>query len=156
MCSPELSLQSFVVDSDVDRDTVADLRALLLSGHRFRQAVADHFEVSLSEIVMLGNLAAAGGELSPSDLGDRMLLRSGTLTAIIDRLVQAGYVERRAHRTDRRRVVVRITAAGRRAARFVQHHLLRALDAAGYDGAPAALASVAAALEGAADEVRRR
>ena len=46
------------------------------------------------------------------DLGRRLQLDSGTLTPLLKRLEQAGLVERRRDRTDERRVVVSLTAAG--------------------------------------------
>jgi len=89
--------------SDPER-AVGELRALLLAGQRFRQAVADHFGLSLSAAVVPGHLADAGGQLMPSELTERMLVGSGTLTAIIDRLAHNGHVHRRPDPGDRRRV----------------------------------------------------
>ena len=43
--------------------------------------------------------------------------KRSTLTAVVDRLEAKGFVRRRAHPTDRRSVVVALTAAGRPVAR---------------------------------------
>lgn len=107
-----------------------ELRAALLAGQRFRQAVADHVGLSLSATVALGHLADAGGRLSPGELAERMLVGSGTLTAVIDRLARDGHVQRRPHRDDRRRVLVVLTTAGRQVVRYAQRHMERALAAA--------------------------
>jgi DNA-binding MarR family transcriptional regulator len=139
-----------------DNDDVTQLRALLLAGQRFRQAVADHFDMSLSETVVVGHLADAGGELVPGELGERMLVGSGTLTAIIDRLARRGFVVRAPHRHDRRRVQVSLTASGRRVARFAQQHMTRALATAGPDvGTSAELGRIASALDAETARLRR-
>ncbi|HET7304960.1 MAG TPA: MarR family transcriptional regulator [Segeticoccus sp.] len=133
----------------------AELRAVLLAGQRFRQAVADHVGLSLSATVALGHLADAGGRLSPGELADRMLVGSGTLTAVIDRLARGGHVERLPQAHDRRRVLVVLTPAGRRVARYVQQHMERALDASG--ATPESrrwLGALAAALGEEAERVR--
>ena len=52
-------------------------------------------------------------QLSPSTLLQETLVTSGTMTNRIDRLVTAGWVERRPDPGDRRGVLVRLTAGGR-------------------------------------------
>jgi DNA-binding MarR family transcriptional regulator len=50
---------------------------------------------------------------SGAELGERLLLDSATITGLLDRLEQAGLIERRAHATDRRVNRVVLTARGR-------------------------------------------
>lgn len=135
-------------------DEVAALRALLLAGQRFRRAMADHFKLSLSEAVLLGHLADAGGQLAPGELVHRMLVGSGTLTAVIDRLVEDGYVLRCPDPADRRRIQVSLTPAGRRTVRFVQDHLHRALTGT-YGKSSTALSRLAALAAALDDETER-
>lgn len=52
--------------------------------------------------------------LSVKELGDRLFLDSGTLTPLLKRLEAAGFVTRLRATDDERRVLVRLTAAGRR------------------------------------------
>lgn len=135
----------------------AELRAVLLAGQRFRQAVADHVGLSLSATVALGHLADAGGRLSPGELAERMLVASGTLTAVIDRLEQEGHVERRPQHHDRRRVLVALTPSGRRVAAYAERHMERALGTA--HATPESrrwLGTLAGALGEEAERVRRR
>ena len=47
-----------------------------------------------------------------AELGERLVLDSATMTGLIDRLVQARLVERRAHSADRRVNVICLTKAG--------------------------------------------
>jgi len=51
--------------------------------------------------------------LTVSDLGERLHLDSGTLTPLLKRLEAAGYVSRLRDVQDERRVLIRLTAAGR-------------------------------------------
>lgn len=54
-----------------------------------------------------------GDGLRPFVLEERLLLAQYNLSRVLDRIAEAGYVERRPHPGDRRGQVVRITASGR-------------------------------------------
>src|ERR687895_937889 len=54
------------------------------------------------------------------DLGRLLIAEAGHPSRLVDRLVEAGLVERRAAKGDRRRVELRLTPAGRRLARRVE------------------------------------
>lgn len=69
------------------------------------------------EFDVLAALRRAGRpyELPPRELLRQTLVSSGTTTNRIDRLAERGHVQRRPDPADRRGVLVRLTAAGRRA-----------------------------------------
>jgi DNA-binding MarR family transcriptional regulator len=52
-------------------------------------------------------------ELTPSDLAERAGVTRATVTGLLDGLEREGLVERLAHSTDRRRIALRLTAAGK-------------------------------------------
>jgi DNA-binding MarR family transcriptional regulator len=54
------------------------------------------------------------------DLGQLLIAEAGHPSRLVDRLVEAGLVERRAAKGDRRRVELRLLPAGRRLARRVE------------------------------------
>jgi DNA-binding MarR family transcriptional regulator len=54
------------------------------------------------------------------DLGRLLIAEAGHPSRLVDRLVEAGLVERRASQDDRRRVELKLTPAGRRLARRVE------------------------------------
>jgi DNA-binding MarR family transcriptional regulator len=68
------------------------------------------------------NVSAAGGlvlgilrdhgAMSPSELGERLIVTRATVTGLIDSLERRGYVRRSSHPSDRRRLVVEMTPAG--------------------------------------------
>ena len=113
---------------------VAALRGVLIAGERYRAAVADHVGIGSVESLVLSLLTEAGQPLTPHQIGSRMLLSSGTVTAILDRLEKAGLIRRTQHPTDRRSRLIVLTAAGRRVLQFSNNHL-RAVVASSTDGA---------------------
>lgn len=54
------------------------------------------------------------GPLPINQIGKKVLLTSGSITVAVDRLETKGFVERRAHGTDRRARIVNLTKAGRK------------------------------------------
>jgi len=63
------------------------------------------------------------GPLSPKQLGEKVLLTSGSMTAAVDRLAGRGLVRREDDARDRRACIVHLTVAGRRLIEraFAQH-----------------------------------
>ena len=80
-----------------------------------RQAFTEH-GIESWEFDVLAALRRAGApyELSPGRLLRETLVTSGTMTNRVDRLASRGLVERLPDPHDRRGVLVRLTAAGRR------------------------------------------
>jgi DNA-binding MarR family transcriptional regulator len=68
------------------------------------------------------NVSAAGGlvlgilrdygRMSPSELGERLIVTRATVTGLLDSLERRGFVSRSANPADRRSLVVEITPAG--------------------------------------------
>ena len=54
------------------------------------------------------------GPVSLNELGDLLIAEAGHPSRLVDRLVEAGFVERRAAQDDRRRVELSLTPRGRR------------------------------------------
>jgi DNA-binding MarR family transcriptional regulator len=59
-------------------------------------------------IATLGNTPG----MTATELGEKTLITKGTLTGVVDRLVDHGWVERVAHGSDRRCQIVRLTKSG--------------------------------------------
>ena len=62
---------------------------------------------------------AQAGPVSLGELGDLLIAEGGHPSRLVDRLVEAGLVERRAADSDRRRIELSLTARGRRLERKV-------------------------------------
>jgi DNA-binding MarR family transcriptional regulator len=67
--------------------------------------------LGVSEIAALEHLQGAG-ELTPGQLGGRLSMTSGAVTALVDRLERDGFVERLPNPRDRRSSILRPTAGG--------------------------------------------
>lgn len=59
------------------------------------------------------------GDMPIGEVGDRVLLKSGSMTYVIDKLEKRGLLERRACPSDQRVTFLRITAEGRRQIRDI-------------------------------------
>jgi DNA-binding MarR family transcriptional regulator len=76
--------------------SAADIRALGLTPPQF------------DVIATLGNTPG----MTATELGEKTLITKGTLTGVVDRLADRGWVERAAHGSDRRCQIVRLTKSG--------------------------------------------
>ena len=72
----------------------------------FAAAMARRTGLGLSEMAALEHLQHSHGGLTPTELGRRLSLSSGAITALVDRLERDGRVERRPNPADRRSSVV--------------------------------------------------
>jgi DNA-binding MarR family transcriptional regulator len=77
------------------------------------RCIESTFGVSHPVITALAVVEGAGEPLTPSQISERMLVPSATMTATLDVLEDRGWVVRRPNPADRRSVLVEITAAGR-------------------------------------------
>jgi DNA-binding MarR family transcriptional regulator len=84
-----------------------------LSRIRGRDTHLGGAEISHAQFELLGELYERG-ELSAGELAAAARMAPGTVTQMLDHLAACGHVERARSETDRRVVVSRLTAAGRR------------------------------------------
>ena len=78
-----------------------------------RRRLRERFDVTLPRFDLLAQLERAPGGMTLSDVSRRMMVSNGNLTALVERLVASGHVERRPSPADRRAHVVKLTRAGR-------------------------------------------
>jgi MarR family transcriptional regulator, 2-MHQ and catechol-resistance regulon repressor len=84
------------------------------------RAVGSYAEKSITDLEMCGSDFAVleallhKGPLPVNEIGKKILLTSGSITVAVDRLEKRGLVERRAHGTDRRALIVHLTKEGRK------------------------------------------
>jgi DNA-binding MarR family transcriptional regulator len=81
----------------------------------FQHRCLDPLDLKFIDYSVLRVLQLSGPpyELTTGEIGDTVLRSSGGMTLIVDRLERSDLVERASDRSDRRRVVVRLTPAGR-------------------------------------------
>jgi DNA-binding MarR family transcriptional regulator len=93
-------------------DVATAVRRLDLSMAQMHLELSERMGLSAAEVLALAHLSLEGS-LGPTDLVRRLHITTGAMTALLDRLARRDFVTREAHPTDRRRVVVRLTASGR-------------------------------------------
>jgi DNA-binding MarR family transcriptional regulator len=116
------------------------LQRVELAGAYQRAARARREGTPQVELAALEHLALRRG-VTPGELGHRLGLTSGGVTALTGRLIEAGYVRREQHPNDGRMRVLGVTEAGDE---FLRAHVEPVLDAA--DAALSGLADADAAL----------
>lgn len=100
-----------------ERSSRERLRLLLhrveLAGQYQRAARARQLGLHQVELAALEHLVVLGG-LTPGELGHRLGLTSGGVTALAGRLIDAGHVVRSPHPSDRRMRILTATEEGKR------------------------------------------
>ena len=95
-------------------EAVADLmRGQDSAATRYAAAVAKRMGIVTSELAALEHLRAAG-PITPGQLGGRLSMSPGAVTALVDRLEGRGHVERMPNPEDRRSALLRETEGGLR------------------------------------------
>ncbi len=101
------------------RDLVDELiRAFRVSGNQddtFDSLAAERLGLSETDLRCLNIIENSGG-LSAGELAVQAGLTAGAITGVVDRLENAGYADRVADPSDRRRIRVQVTPAWYRAA----------------------------------------
>jgi DNA-binding MarR family transcriptional regulator len=87
----------------------ASLQRFGLARDQMRSVLARGAGISPADLDALEHLEA-DGPLTQRQLGDRLSLTSGAITMLVDRLEDGGWVRRRPHPTDRRYVLVELSA----------------------------------------------
>jgi DNA-binding MarR family transcriptional regulator len=106
-------------------DLARAVRALALSARALERAAAVR-DLTLAQFRVLA-LIAAGDERS-SLLADRLAVAKPTITAVVDGLVERGYVAREAVAGDRRSIRVAVTPSGGAALMTAQEEMTDALE----------------------------
>jgi DNA-binding MarR family transcriptional regulator len=93
-------------------EKIADLlREHAAAALRYSAALARQMGLGISEVAALEHLHSAG-ELTPKQLGERLFMSSGAVTALVDRLERGGHLERVPNPRDRRSSLLRPTPWG--------------------------------------------
>ncbi|MGW6566008.1 MarR family winged helix-turn-helix transcriptional regulator [Streptomyces sp. NPDC054975] len=92
---------------------VTRMKKLSVHLRRVREQSLLDFELERHEFDTLHKLAGRGGSAAPSELAQDLDLAPASVTGRLDALEKRGFVRRTPSTTDRRRVVVELTAPGR-------------------------------------------
>ena len=95
------------------------LDSLVMLGNKQMTEKLTQYDLTVAQYLSMEALSNKGSECSMSELADRIQQSSATMTGIIDRLVEKGWVTRRRSEEDRRAVYVSLTANGQNLLRRV-------------------------------------
>lgn len=87
-------------------------RLLMLNHSRVLDHQGDLFGLGDTDIRFLFYVWATGDRVTPKRAADHLDLSSGAMTNLVDRLVEAGHLDRRRNPDDRRSVIVNRTPRG--------------------------------------------
>jgi DNA-binding MarR family transcriptional regulator len=102
---------------EADASSTEGIATLLVVGDMLMGLYEARIEATLgtSQTVAqaLAVLDGSGEPLTPSQIGERMLVSSATMTSLLDTLEQRGWVRRTPNPDDRRSLLIEITESGR-------------------------------------------
>src|SRR4029453_10434239 len=99
--------------SELLQALTATFRALMWQGNKQGAVVMERIGLTLPQAVVVWTLGACGGRATMSEIAHLTYQSGATVTGIVDRLTDAGLVERERDIEDRRVVYVRTTQAGK-------------------------------------------
>ncbi|SNY69932.1 MarR family protein [Paractinoplanes atraurantiacus] len=91
-------------------DLARAVREVLQANGEAAHSLARRLEVGITDAVALDHLLSSPEGLGPTELGQRLGIRSASATTLVDRLDAAGHARRVPHPSDRRRQTVVATA----------------------------------------------
>ena len=89
------------------------MRAMTLLSDELDKELNAEIGLSFSDVVVLVQLAIAGGRLKMADIADTIVVTRGGVTKLMDRLVRLGYVRRVPSDADRRVIFAELAEEGR-------------------------------------------
>jgi len=109
------------------RDIIYQIRRLMQAGELFTKELNKTYQVSAPQLHCLLALNE-NGPLPPSHIARHIMVKSSTVTGIIDRLEQKGLVYRLRNSPDRRVITIQLTEAGKELAQNapppIQHKIV--------------------------------
>jgi DNA-binding MarR family transcriptional regulator len=97
---------------DRTREIIFSIRRLMQAGELYTKELNKRYQVSAAQLNCILALYEHGA-LPPSQIAKHMMVQSSTVTGVVDRLEQKGFVTRMRNSPDRRIITVQLTDAGR-------------------------------------------
>jgi DNA-binding MarR family transcriptional regulator len=97
---------------DLTKDVIYQIRRLIQASSLYTKELNKKYQISVPQLNCLLALYENGPH-PPSQIAKLILVKSSTVTGIIDRLEQKGLVERKRSSSDRRVIIIELTEAGR-------------------------------------------
>jgi DNA-binding MarR family transcriptional regulator len=103
------------VNQNLNREIIFSIRRLIQAEELYTKELNKKYQVSIPQLNCLLALYE-NGPLSPSQIAKHIMVKSSTVTGIVDRLEQKEFVARLRNSPDRRVITIELTEIGRRLA----------------------------------------
>lgn len=100
------------VSQDRSKEIIFLIRKLMQGGELYTKELNKKYQITSAQLNCLLALYE-NGPLPPSQIAKHMMVKSSTVTGVIDRLEQKGLVKRTRNSPDRRIITIQLTETGR-------------------------------------------
>jgi len=101
--------------SDHTKQIIFSIRRLIQASELYTKELNKKFQISAAQLNCILTLYEYG-PLPPSKIADHMMVKSSTVTGVVDRLEKKGLAERMRNSPDRRVITIQLTDAGKQLA----------------------------------------
>ncbi len=101
--------------SDHTKQIIFSIRRLIQASELYTKELTRKYQISAAQLNCILTLYEYG-PLPPSKIADHMMVKSSTVTGVVDRLEKKGIAERMRNSPDRRVITIQLTEAGKKLA----------------------------------------
>jgi DNA-binding MarR family transcriptional regulator len=98
--------------SDHTKQIIFSIRRLIQASELYTKELNRKYQISAAQLNCILTLYDYG-PLPPSKIADHMMVKSSTVTGVVDRLEKKGLAERMRNSPDRRVITIQLTEAGK-------------------------------------------
>lgn len=102
--------------SDHTKQIIFSIRRLIQASELYSKELNKKYQISAAQLNCILTLYEYG-PLPPSKIADHMMVKSSTVTGVVDRLENKGLAERMRNSPDRRVITIQLTPAGKKLAK---------------------------------------
>ena len=113
--SSNLNTINKIFPSDHTKQIIFSIRRLIQASELYTKELNKKYQVSAAQLNCILTLYEYG-PLPPSKIANHMMVKSSTVTGVVDRLEKKGLAERMRNSPDRRVITIQLTEAGKKLA----------------------------------------
>ena len=102
-----------IAPSDQTRQIIFSIRRLIQASELYSKELNKKYRISAAQLNCILTLYEYG-PLPPSKIAQHMMVKSSTVTGVVDRLEEKGLAERIRNSPDRRMIIIQLTEAGKK------------------------------------------
>jgi DNA-binding MarR family transcriptional regulator len=104
-----------IFPSDQTKQIIFSIRRLIQASELYSKELNKKYQISAAQLNCILTLYEYG-PLPPSKIAQHMMVKSSTVTGVVDRLENKGLAERMRNSPDRRMITIQLTQAGKKLA----------------------------------------